>query len=380
MAIPPWLIPLAIGVVWTAVTGYFLWTGYVSSKQTVTVAFVGNSFQFVNDLPRVMEYFGNGKLMQDSTLHGSLNFYTLTRKGNGMYHRWQNSTAAINEDGFVDYGACTVPQLLLGYDEWLEDYEENYYDDGKNPCFQEPDYLEYATRIRASPEYLYKLYGENSTSSTLTQRERPPPWDYVVLNDHSMRPNDWNFKRQQSAYSLANTYAPMLEKIDAIPILYMTWGYWRNDFEQMYALVDIPTFTTKLYEGYQYYAEVLSKALPDGQEPRIAPVGLAFLVIWEENPAFWEKLFGIDNFHPSPHGTYLIACVIYCTIHGHSPPSWTRFTEPVFERARRMELTGDPLPLPTEEEAIYLQSIASRVAIHGYLPKSLMLQSKDAAD
>jgi hypothetical protein len=351
--------------------GYFMYKGYQSSRQMISVACIGNSFQFVNDMPRVLEYFGNGRLKQDSVLHGSLNFYSMIRKGNGMYHRWNGSKTAVNEDGFIDYGACTVPQLLFGYDWSLEDYQNSYINDGKNPCFRDPNYLEYATLIRFPRHDAEDKEGQERQF----QQQLPgPPWDYALLNDQSMRPTDWNNKRNRSVYALKSIYAPMLAEVQATPILFMTWAYWRDEFDQMNNFVDIPTFTRQLYEGYQLYAEVLQNALPETQQPRIAPVGLAFLVIWEENPSFWqEKLFSpTDRYHPSPHGTFLAACVVFSTIYGHLPPSWTRFTDPVFERARRMELDGDPLPLPTEEEAIYLRDVAARVALRGYIPRSLV--------
>ncbi|KAG7372077.1 hypothetical protein IV203_018220 [Nitzschia inconspicua] len=372
-----WLLPGVLGTAWIITMCYFFVKGYKSSRQIIKVAFIGNSFQFVNDLPRVLEYFGNGLLQQDSMLHGSLNFYTMTLKGNGMFHRWNTSETAVNADGVIDYGACTLPQILLGYDVWLDDYQDFYVDDGKNPCFQDNEYLEYATAIRTPGDE------NNETDDYLSFQEHVPgpPWDYVILNDQSMRPTDWNNKRNRSGHVLETTYAPMLAQGQTIPILFMTWAYWRDDFDYMDTFVDIPTFTRRLYEGYQYYAKILEEALPETQQPRIAPVGLAFLVIWEENPAFWkEKLFSAtDHFHPSPHGTYLTACVVYSTIYRHLPPAWTRFTNPVFERSRRMELDGDPLPLPTEDEALYLRHIAARVSLHGYMPKSLF-QTADNGD
>jgi hypothetical protein len=401
-----WLAVVLGGTILLSGTGYFLWQGYRHSQTVVTVAFVGNSFQFVNDLPRVMEYLSDSRLLQDSCLHGSLNFKSLTRKGNGMYNRWKNSTTALLEDGTVDYGACTIPQLLLGYDFRLESYEQFYYDDGKNPCFQDADYLAYAVMTRAQPliseeerRRSRKLeqqqnqdnyddddgvdnddddaYGDLRDFTTISSKAPLRSWDFVVLNDQSLRPTNYNNKIKQSGYFLKNTYVPMLRQVRATPVLYLTWAYEREDMD-MSPFGDIPVFTGKLLEGYQYYASVLEESLPEQQQPIIAPVGLAFLLIWEENPSFWKtKMFAIDNYHPSPHGTYLAACVLHCTLYGHLPASNTRFTDPVFERSRRMELAGDPLPLPTEEEAIYLRHVASQVALHGYMPKSLVMPGND---
>ena len=52
----------------------------------------------------------------------------------------------------------------------------------------------------------------------------------------------------------------------------------------------------------------------------IAPVGLAFLTIWEENYGFWNsKLFHIDRIHASPHGTYSkdASSIVHCTANYH---------------------------------------------------------------
>jgi hypothetical protein len=314
---------------------------------------------FVNDLPRVLESFSDGTMYHDSMLHGSLNFKSLLEKGNGMYEWWQNSTNAINDDGMRDYGACTVNQLLLGYDDQLYNFDEYYYNDGyTNPCFLDEDYLFYSIMVRQPGQD-----NDNDNYSAVLQ------WDFVVMNDQSTAPTN-NNKKSQSAFALENTYVPLFLETESTPILFMTWAYWRDDID-MSALVDIPTFTSLLWEGYHYYAQVLEGALPIDRKPRIAPVGLAFLMIWEENPSFWKQLFGEDKYHPSPHGTYLAACVIYCTIYDRLPPASTRFTTPVFSRSRGMQISGDVQPLPTEEEAIYLRYIAKKIALQGYVPKSL---------
>jgi hypothetical protein len=126
----------------------------------------------------------------------------------------------------------------------------------------------------------------------------------------------------------------------------MTGAYWR-EFEEMNIFVDIPSFTRQLYEGYQYYVEILRNSLLKAQQPRIASV---ILFIWEENPSFWQdKLFSIPIII-IPHLMGPFWQPVF-----HLPPTWMRFTDPVFERARLMQLDSDPLQLPTEDEAIYLR-------------------------
>ncbi len=385
---------LAFGSGCVLLTAYFLACGSSASRNdAISIAFLGNSLQFVNDLPRVMEALhGDGKLHQDSTFHGSVGLGSLYERGNGMYYRWKKSQ--VNKDGFRDYGACTVVQLLIGYDGALSypndgddvtnddggndessavvsvDDDDNfvYSNDGLNPCFRNESYLEYATAIRAASLAASATDGRGSPSSL--------HWDFVVFNDQSLRPAIYE-KRMRTVDSLLSDYLPLFLATDSTPILYMTWGYWRDDLD-MTQFVDVPTFTSLLYEGYKYYAQTLQEALPDNRRPRVAPVGLAFLVVWEENHAFWERLFSEDQYHPTPLGTYLAACIVYATIHHRLPPVSSRFTETMFSRSRAMNLPGHQVhPLPTEEEALYLRWIAKRVALHGYVPKSLISLADD---
>ncbi|VEU34494.1 unnamed protein product [Pseudo-nitzschia multistriata] len=374
--------------------------------RTLSVAFVGNSFTFVNDLPRVLEAMAGedtvgraeAGMEQDSCLHGGLSVTSLLERGNGMYAFWGNGNSydddgnknnnefSSNDDGsaggFPDYGACTVSQLLLGYDEAIvsnddddenNNFEEYYTNDGLNPCFRDADYRAYSASLRSARKNPYgnKNNKNNNNNDDDENGATPPRWDYVVINDQSMYPAV-DSKRAKSASALQYAYAPMLNASGAVPVLYQTWAYWRNDTDTvMDGLVDVPTFAKRLAEGYEYYAGVLGGELPARKRPRIAPVGNAFLVLWEENISFWNRLFGEDLYHPSPHGTYLAACVVYATIYGRMPPASTRFTTELFARSRSMQLSGEEQPLPTEEEALYLRWIAKRVALEGFVPRSL---------
>jgi len=331
-------------------------------RDVVHIAHMGNSFQFVNDLPRVLQSMGQGRIYQDSVLHGSLTFVSLLRRGNGMYYRWKSDAAYNETTGFYDYGACSMAQLLLGYDEKLYDFDTYYYDDGKNPCAKDQDYL--AFRDAQQQELLQK------TARTT------PKWDYVVMNDQSVSPTIYQ-KRLKSAAALKSIYAPVLEQIWATPILIQTWAYdadAADNHATMEFLVDVPTFTSLLVEGYELYFQTLSAALPSQLQPKIAPVGLAYLTIWEENYSFWSnKMFAADLFHPSPHGSYLEACVVYITIFGQAPdpPSSQQTVESLYNRSRVRQINGNEQPVPTDDEALYLRWIAQRVTLKGHVPSSL---------
>lgn len=327
------------------------------------VAFVGNSMQFVNDLPRFMQALSKNRLHQDSCLHGALHLTSLLKKGNGMYYQWETEAALIpnQPQQLRDYGACTVAQLLLGYDENLSIENENglYTNDGKNPCFQSQDYFDYRQNL--------------PTAETTT------PWDFVVLNDHSQRPAI-EAKRETSLQTLATSYVDLLLQTGATPVLLVTPGYFvsqENNDDDYEALSSVPEFTSYLYQGYLQYSRVLAENLPEAQTPRIAPVGLAFLLLYEEDAELWEKLWFVDGYHPSPHGTYLMGCVLYATLYGKMPKQ-PRIPQVLWKSARKMQIDDEHvMPFPTRQEAAQLAQVAQRVVLQGDLPQSLVLYNDD---
>jgi len=350
-----------------------------SQPDPVRIAFIGNSFQFVNDFPRFLPRLASKRIEQDSVLHGSLSLVTLLQKGNGMRTRWQTDNAWDESLGLYDYGACTIPQLLVGHDEALANYNEYYINDGLNPCFAwhhngaaydddfvDDDSVTDDSNNNADDDSdIYLQY-------TLATKSIPnKTWDYVVLNDQSVRPAIPS-KRSITARVLNSTYIPLFLESQATPILIATYGYWRDNLNvtALYGIQDVPHFTAKLYWGYKVYATTLEIV-----QARIAPVGIAFLVVWEENFQLWERFFGKDQYHPSPIGTYLMGCVVHATIFGQLPePPMTADTSYYFETARSMQLSGSSSELesfyPTEEEALYLRWIAKRVVFDKYRPSS----------
>ena len=387
------------------------------THRPIRVAFIGNSITFVNDLPRFMEAVSNGRISQNSCLHGATRLRTILYSGNGMYNKWRTENALIRyiseeedlygyiaqrgdddddgyggdddsggDDGFTlgdpyplfDFGACTIPQLLFGVDNGLQADNANgkYKDDGKNPCLEDPVYFQYQKERYL--ELLYAIGRDDQSDSPLDL------WDFVVLNDQTNTPA-MSEDREKSEHVLKYVYAPYFNKMKARPVLLMTHAYAYNasvDFDSDYddTWQDVPTFTSALYFGYQRYADTLSQALPKSQAPLIAPAGLAFLTVWEENRDMWEKLFFVDGFHPTPHGTFLIGCVLYATLYQKMPANIPDDVENLWSRARRMHIGSAndyKMPIPTRDEAIYLASIAKRVALKNHMPASLDLSYSD---
>jgi len=344
--------------------------GTVSDVPVLRVAFVGNSITFVNDLPRFLQALSGDTMIQNSCLHGALSFLTMLKKGNGMLSKWTTPNALEEEkyygNDIYDYGACSFPQLLFGHDSYLSQGNQNgyYVNDGKNPCF-ESYYL----------NFLNQAYARHGT----------PQWDFVVMNDQTLFPAIYS-KRQKSLLSLKSTYASMMVESGARPVLMATHGYKARAINTT-AQGNVAEFTSRVHYGYQQYAQALAERLPNpNQQPLVAPVGLAFLVVHEQARGFWKRLFFIDGLHPSPHGTYLMGCVLYATLYQRMPRTdvalkvTTTTTATghadlchLWNRARKMQIGAGPvMKFPTADEAAYLWRVAQRVVLQGYIPKSLL--------
>lgn len=264
----------------------------------ISVAFLGNSILYFNDCPRVMEYMLETKFPEnvktDSCLRGGTSLKELWTQSNGMSKKF---ATIKNDDGSYDIGAPSVQSLL-----------------------------------------------------------HDSQWDYCVMNDFTQGPARIS-SREESKQMLERCYAPLLQKSGAIPIIIQTTAY-RKPIRGTNDLGSVPEWTQRLDEGCREYVEVLKQALPTSQTPRLAPVGNAYLSIYENDCELWEKLFYIDDFHPSPHGTWLQACVLYCVIVGQAPPI---FTPDIWKRARYMQrVNKESSPLPTKEEAAVLREYACR--------------------
>ena len=342
-----------------AVTAIVLFTLlHAANSKNKSVAIIGNSYFFVNDLPRLMETISDGHIYQDSCLHGSGSLLNILKTGNGMYYRWNTNAAIVSDADFTnsngelatiyDYGACSVPQLLLGQDRMLSENNQlgTFLSDGNNPCLQDSDYLEWQQSFNYSGS-----------------------WDYVVLADQSKRMS-FEESRKDALMAINYTYAPILKMIKAKPVIVQTHAWWSQD-ANMTGLDDVPTFTSKVMEGSKVYKQYFKEHGVRGG--KVAPVGDAFLAVWEEDYDLWEQLFLGDFVHPSPKGSYLYACVLYGTIYGSMPKKGVAISGDIegelFGNARKLQTDYEYL-YPTEDEAKYLWKVAKKVALRGFKPKA----------
>lgn len=340
---------------------------YYQEVSDLQVAFLGNAYFFVNDVPRLLEAVSQGHVYQNSCLHAGGSLSDLWITGNGMYSLWQTDeaileymTTATDDDASesivattYDYGLCTVAQVLQGYDEYITYGNKygKYYSDGLNPCIVDKYY--------------------NGFLEAELERD-PVSWDYVVLVEQTKRMavaealND-------TVSVLTNRYGPLLKASGAVPVIVDTHAFWSSK-SNMTGLTDIPTFTFLIEQGVALFTNALASVLPSNQAPLVAPIGLAYLTVWEEDFDLWEKLFLDDEIHSSMSGSYLFACVLYATLFGHLPEEPPENMAALFMDARKT--VGQP-SYPSADDAEYLRAVAGRVALKGYVPQSLLDVYKD---
>ncbi|KAL3823643.1 hypothetical protein ACHAXA_009748 [Cyclostephanos tholiformis] len=380
-----------------------------SSSSIVSVAFVGNSMFYFNDFPRFFEDMCNGNIVQNSCLHGGASIGSLASDGNAMHPQFMTTNAILGNDDdghtLYDYGACTVRQLLSGEEYYHYDTSSSssssssdVVSNNTNPCRVDVHYREYANAH-------FGITGGDDGGVG-------GGWDYVVINDNTRYPARKS-TRELSLITLEGFYLPLLLRTGSIPVFLWTHAYtYRNacgggggdeyrattsenshvdddDDDDvvtsiMAGLDDISNFTSLTLVGYRAYVDLLGSRLPSHQAPRIAPVGLAFLVVYEEDYELWTTLFHCDNIHASPSGSFLQGCIVYYTLFGNMPDEGILLREDVsslWDRARVMQHSWEPSnQFPDQETARYLYRVAERVMIEGHVPSSFInYQNGEAA-
>jgi hypothetical protein len=336
----------------------------------INVAFLGNAYFFVNDIPRVLEAISQGHVYQNSCLHAGGSLSDLWATGNGMYNLWQTDEAmieystkssstddmsSVDDDTSVsttyDFGLCSVVQLLQGYDAFMNygNTYGKYYSDGLNPCMVDADFATYVEQ----------------------QLSRGPvQWDFVVIVEQTKR-MAVSEAREETVYFLKNRYGPLIKQAGAIPVIADTHAFWSSK-SNMTGLTDIPTFAALIAQGVSDFTSALASVLPSNQAPLVAPIGLAYLTIWEEDYSLWEKLFVDDGIHSSVYGSYLFACVLYATLFDQLPAhdgTSDNGLSSLFSNSRK--IVGQA-SYPSLDEVEYLRNVAGRVALRGYVPQSLL--------
>lgn len=262
---------------------------------SIKVAFAGNSMMYYQDLPRLLQQMletNFDDVIQDSCFQGLSSISSLWTIGNTVNETFHTNAARRPSDGTYDTGAPTIRSLL-----------------------DETD------------------------------------WNFLVLNDFTQAPARVE-SREESKRALRKYYAPLLRDKGITLILLETAAYEKPNIQNTTDLGEFDEFTNRLHEGYLDYLWWMQK---HHVSTRLAPNGLAFSFCKYHKPELYNMLYAPDHHHPSPHGTWMEACVVYCTMLGEMPP---RYNESWWKQARYC-VKG--VSFPTDDEAEQIRQVAGYI-------------------
>jgi hypothetical protein len=277
-----------------------------------------------------------------------------------LLYGYNNTEAQQNYNDFWDY---REENGVTDDDAWVYDYDEDSELDPRlnNACAQSQAYLDFLNNLPSSDI-----------------RKNPQTWDYLVLVDRTAGPK-YRTSRESGISALEEIYLPFFQQTKATPVFLVTAPY-RKDGDDTASLDQIPESTVKVYMGYKQYAKSLQQTLPRSQKPKLVNMGIAFLVVYEENLDLWYSLFWSDNKHPSPLGSFLESCLLHHVIYGRVPYKSTVIRDDMqslWNGTRNLMYPRDTVvPFPTKQEAEYLYNVCKRVA-GGYIPPTFRAQLKD---
>ena len=129
---------------------------------------------------------------------------------------------------------------------------------------------------------------------SVRDRIRSRAWDFIVLQEQSLRP----LKKPDRMEKYAKLLDAEIRKRGAKTVFFLTW-----------AREEKPKTQKELNRVYFKIADRL--------KAQVVPVGPAWARVRQERPKL--KLFAHDGSHPTRAGTYLAACVFFAVLTGRSP-------------------------------------------------------------
>lgn len=124
-------------------------------------------------------------------------------------------------------------------------------------------------------------------------------WNFVVLQDQSATP----ILAPEQTMEFGGKWCARIRESHGIPVLFLTWG--KKDASG----VPDPQEQKALLDTYL--------KLACREKAAVAPVGIAWGNCLKRHPGI--SLYQADGQHPTVEGSYLTACVTYCTLFGKSP-------------------------------------------------------------
>ncbi len=171
------------------------------------------------------------------------------------------------------------------------------------------------TQVNSLPEMLATLVNQSPTSPRLEyeahlvggatlqqhweegvalQLIQKGGWDFVVLQEQSMRP----VLQRPAMYTYARLFDQAIRAQGAIPLYYLTWA--RQAIPEM-----------------QGYLNLAYLGIARETRAEVAAVGMAWEKALQGMPGL--VLHDSDGSHPNGKGTYLAACVFYAALYCKSP-------------------------------------------------------------
>jgi hypothetical protein len=139
-----------------------------------------------------------------------------------------------------------------------------------------------------------KTHWDNAATVQLI---RDGKWDFVVLQEQSQTPLK-HFGRDELFFPYARKLDGVIRETDAIPMFFMTW-----------ARPDTPGPQELWTDSYLRIAREL--------RAEVAPAGMAWERVKGTLPHV--ELFADAGGHPTPAGTYLVACTFFAAIYDKTP-------------------------------------------------------------
>ena len=148
------------------------------------------------------------------------------------------------------------------------------------------------------PQVLEKMFAASHWAYHMHESYAFKDYDFVTFNEHSTYP----LLQLDSCAKYIKLFSETAKNKNVKPYVYGTWEY--------------PYLKKISSQRHSNTMQVLD-SISDVNDVTYVPVGEAFKYIENINTDF--DLYMDDNKHPSPNGTYLIACVFYSMITGNSP-------------------------------------------------------------
>ena len=277
-----------------------------------SIAFCGNSMLYYNDCPVLVEILLQRMMLTDST---------------------STARPRITQESYIRGGA-NLDEL------WRE------------PVDKRP--LPFA-EAQGVPSSVEDLFHHNESSS----------WKFVVLQD-DVQAVIHRELHKASRQTLRDNYLPALDHGTVLLFLETFPPQEPRLRERTARMGDYNEYTDAIIRGTGHYAAM---ATARHRDARIVPLASAMRALWNASATsssdlLWpDHMYHTDHIHPSPHTTWLQACLIVASMGIGTIPSWDKRLEEEWRQGARfwqehIEPDEDDLPLPSPSEAEYLRLLA----------------------